>query len=340
MSNLPQPDNVPPDDLRPDPAAAPPDARSPSDPTGAPISGQPWSTPSGDPLSPEPYQPPAPPAPAQFAPGQAPLPQPAPSPEYPATSQFPPVPGPVNYAPPGQTPDYGQQPAGQAPGYAQQPAGQPPGYGPPGHPGQPTYAPSGYPGGGYPPPPFPGYGYGAPPAAPPRKSNIPLVAVIVAVALLLCGGVATTGVLITHNVAAKAKEAVKPLTEPTWPTDLPTLPTDVPGLGLPSDLPTDGSGLTGQKISVTYEVSGNGPAEIIYAEKLGAAPTRLHNVSLPWKFTTSMETPALISVIAMRLDTSDGQVTCRALVDGQAVKSNTSGKSGFATAACTYFAID
>jgi hypothetical protein len=230
----------------------------------------------------------------------------------------------VNYAPPGQAPDYGQQPA----------------YGPP---GQPNYAPSDYPGGGYPPPAYPGqpgYGYGPRPAAPPRKSNIPLVAVIVAVALLLCGGVATTGVLLAHSVANKAKNAVKPLTEPTWPTDAPGLPTDAPGLGLPSGLPTDGSGLTGQKINVTYEVTGNGPAEIIYAEKLGAGPTRLDNVSLPWKFTTSMDTPALVSVIAMRVDTSDGQVTCRALVDGQEVKKSTSGKSAFATAACTYFAID
>ena len=318
LSNLPQPDNVPPDDPRPDPAAAPPsapDATRPPDPTGAPISGQPWSTPSGDPLSPQPYQPPAPPPPPTFAPGYASLPQPAPWPANPPTSQFPSAAPawPVNYAPPGQAPDYGA----------------------------PNYSPADYPGGGYPPPGYPGRPGYAPAGPPPRKSNIPLVAVIVAVALLLCGGVVTTGVLLTRSVADKAKEAVKPLTDPTWPTNVPALPTDVPGIpGLPSDLPTDGSGLTGQKINVTYEVTGNGPAEIIYVEKLGAGPTRLDNVSLPWKFTTSMDTPALVSVIAIRVDTTDGQVTCRARVNGQEVKKSTSGKSAYATAACTYFAID
>jgi hypothetical protein len=307
LSNQPQPDNVPPDDLRPDPAAAPPGA---PDATGAPVSGQPWSTPSGDPLAPEPYRPPAPQAPPSFAPGYASLPQPAPRPEHPPTSQFPPVPGPVNYAPPGQAPDYGQRPA-----YG------PPGYLPPAYPGQP--------------------GYGPPAAPPPRRSNIPLIAVIVAVTLLLCGGVVTAGVLVTRNVTNRAKEAVKPLTDPTWPTDLPGLPTDVPGLpGLPSDLPTDGSGLTGQTITVTYEVTGDGPAQIIYAEKLGAGPTRLDNVSLPWKFTTTMDTPALVSVIALRAGTTDGQVTCRALVNGQEVKKTTSGTGSFATAVCSYFAID
>jgi len=319
LSNLPQPDDVPPDGPLPDPAGAPPSA---PDPTGAPVSGQPWSAPSGDPLSPEPYQPPAPPV---FAPGQASLPQPGPRPENPPTSQFPPVPGPVNYAPPGQAPDYGHQP----------------GYGPPAY-GAPNYATSGYPAGGYPPPGYPGQpGYGPPAAPPPRRSNFPLIAVIVAVALLLCGGVITTGVLITRNVADKTKQAVKPLTEPTWPTDLPGLPTDVPGLpGLPSDLPTDGSGLTGQTITVTYEVTGDGPAEIIYSEKLGAGPTRLDDVSLPWKFTTSMDTPTLISVIAIRSDTTEGQVTCRALVNGKEVKKTTSGTGAFSTAICTYFAID
>jgi len=245
-------------------------------------------------------------------------------------------------------PGYGQPGYGQ-PGYGQPPdQGQPPPYAASDHlaAGQPGYPPPGYgqPGqGGYPPPGYPGEpGFGAPPGPAPRKSSLPIVAVIVAVALLLCGGVATAGVLAVRAARDKAEEAVKPLTEPTWPTDLPT---EVPNLpGLPTDLPTDVPGVpgggTGEKIDVTYEVSGDGPAEILYVEKLGASPTRVQDVALPWKFTTSMEKPALVSVVAMRVETTDGQVSCRALVNGQEVKKNTSATGHFATAACTYFALD
>jgi hypothetical protein len=212
-----------------------------------------------------------------YTPGAAPLPPP-----------------PLNYAPPGYTPDYGH-------GY-QYP---PPPYGPGDYP--PQYAP------------------------PPRKSNAPLIAVVIAVALLLCGGVGTAGILIAHNVKAKAHQAVKPLTDPTLP-DLPGPPDG----GFPTDLPTD----TGKQIQVTYEVTGDGPAQIIYLPKLGANPVRVDNVKLPWRLNATMETPTLVSVIAIRAGSDDGSITCRALVDGKEVKKTSSGKNGFATAACTYFALD
>ncbi len=289
MSEHPPPGNEP-EIPRPDPAAPPPptpDGTS-ADPgrTGSPVSAQPWSSPSGD------LQPPAP---QQYTAGSAPIPPP---PDHPPTSQFPPV----NYAPPGRTPDYGYQ--------------QPP---------PPPYGPGGYP---------PGYPAYAPP--PPRRSNAPLIAVIVAVALLLCGGLATTGILIAHNVSARAHEAVKPFTQPTEDPNVPDVP-DLPGL--PTDLPSDGGGV-GQQINVTYQVTGDGPAEILYVEKLGAGPTRLDDVKLPWTFNTTMQTPALLSVIAMRAGTTDGQLTCRALVNGKEVKKATSDNNAFATAACTYFALD
>jgi hypothetical protein len=217
---------------------------------------------------------------------------PEPPADQPPTAQFPPV----NYAPPGYAPDYGQ-------GY-QQP-----------YPG--NYAPSDYP---------PGY---APP--PPRRSNAPLIAVVIAVAVLLCGGAATAGVLIVHTVSDKAHEVAKPLTEPTLPDD-----PGLPGGGFPTDLPTEG----GKQIQVTYEVTGDGPAEIIYLSKLGESPTRASDVKLPWHLTAPMETPTLISIIAMRSGSDDGSITCRALVDGKEVKKATSSDHGFATAACTYFALD
>jgi hypothetical protein len=229
-----------------------------------------------------------------YTPGAAPIPPPAQTPP----TQPPPVnPYAVNYAPPGYAPDYGQ-------GY--------------------QYPPPPYGAGDYP----PAY---APP--PPRRSNAPLIAVVIAVALLLCGGVATAGVLVVRNVKAKAHDVAKPLIDPTLPD--PTLP-DQPGGGFPTDLPTE----SGKQIKVTYEVTGDGPAEVIYLPKLGTAPTRADNVKLPWKFDATMETPTLISVIAMRTDSDDGKITCRALVDGKEVKKATSGVNGFATAACIYFALD
>jgi hypothetical protein len=237
----------------------------------------------------------------------------------------------VNYAPPGQTPDYGHgagygQPSHPPPAI---PAGdqQPASAGQAGYPGQPGYP--GYPG-------QPGYpGYGAPA---PRKSNAPLIVVIVAVALLLCGGLATAGVLVTRSVADKAKEAVKPVTD--LPTEVPELPTDEPNQpGLPTELPTDGSA-GGKQITVTYEVTGDGAAEILYVDKLGGSATRLDDTKLPWKLTVQMQTPALLSVVAMRSGTDKGSIKCRALVDGKEVKSNSAGDSYFATAVCSYFDLD
>jgi hypothetical protein len=228
-----------------------------------------------------------------YSPGFAPIPEP-PAPDYPPTSQFPPV----NYAPPGYQPDYGSFPAA------------PDGYGhpPPGYPSQ---------------PPYPG-----PPQPPPRRSNAPIIAVILAVALLLCGGIATAGVLIARGVKDKADETVGSL-----PTSLPEVP------ALPTDLPTDSTG-GGREITVTYEVTGDGPVSIVYIEKIGESPTRLENVKLPWKFTTKAEVPALLSVVAVRVATSEGTVSCRALVDGKEVKQNESGSSNFATTSCIQLVME
>jgi MmpS family membrane protein len=277
----------------PDPSAAPPPG---PDGTSSPVSGQPWSTPSGDSWSPEPYRPPSAPQPPSYSPGYAPIP--APTPDYPPTSHFPPV----NYAPP--PPD----------GYG--------GYPPPGYP------PSGYPPAGYPPSGYPPAGY-QPPQPPPRRSSAPIIAVILAVALLLCGGVATAGLLIARGVKDKAAEAVGDL-----PTAVPELP------GLPTDLPTGSADGTGRQITVTYEVTGDGPVSIIYMEKIGESAKRLENVQLPWKFTGQAEIPALVSIVAVRIGTSEGSVSCRALVDGDEVKKNESSRSNFASANCTQVVLE
>lgn len=258
-------------------------------------------------------QPPA--EPATYTPGYAQLP-PQMNPDYPPTSEFPavgttgthlPDDDRINYAPPGYTPDYGR-PHPQR-GYA----------GPP---------PQGY----------PGYG---PPA--PRRSNVPLIAVILAVAVLLCGGTVTALVLATRNLTDKAKAAAAPYLTPQTTAPQTTGPAQDPQPG-PTDLPTTDPGETSSgsdTIKVTYEVTGDGPATILYLRKLGESPTRVEQAKLPWKFTTTMQKPAVLSVIAMRTDTTkEGEVTCRTLVDGQEVRKTSSGTGLFATAACSYVAFD
>ena len=176
-------------------------------------------------------------------------------------------------------------------------------------------------------------GYGPPP---PRISNIPLVAVVVAVGLLLCGGAATATVLIGRNVTERAKEAVEPITKPPpVPTKAPdrparpTLPTDLPTFPDLPNLPG-----TGNKITVAYEVTGDGPAEIVYAEKLGEKPKRLRNVKLPWKLTTTMDSVAVVSVTAARAGVEAGTIKCRVRIDGK-MASESSRDGSIAAVSCT-----
>jgi len=272
------------------------------------VSGQPWSSPSGDPLAAEPYQPPQPPTPS-YQPGYASLPPPqaqtsGPPEGYPHTSQFPEQPG---YPPPDQQ------------------AYQPPGYGPP-----PAYGPPPY---GQPP------GYGAPPP-PPKRNNAPLIVVLIAVTLLLCAGGVTSVVLLVNRATEKAQETIDSLPDanlPNLPTEVPDLPTDLPTV-LPTDLPTDLPNLPdldpNQEIEVEYEVTGDGPVEIVYMEKLGGDPKRVRNASLPWRKKLTMKGSALVSVVAVRGSTSEGTLSCSAKVDGKEVAQKTN-TGTFITASCT-----
>jgi Mycobacterium membrane protein len=319
----------------------PPDPTRPLPPE-EPASGQPWSAQSGDPLA---AQPPQPPATPQFQPGYAPMPTAdsqtsAPPDGYPPTSQFPavqdaypPPPGSYGTQPPGgydsSQPSYGTP---SQPGYGTPP---PAGYGPP-QPGygseQPGYGPPGY----GPPP-----GYGAPPPRPPKRSNTPLVAVLIAVTLLLCAGGVTSAVLLVNRATDKAKEAIDslPTAVPTedvpdlpddLPTDLPTLPT------LPTDLPTGIPNAPGKgaAMKVEYEITGDGPVEIVYMEELGKDPKRVRNASLPWRKKVTLHGAALISVVAVRGSTTEGTISCRATVDGKEVAQKT--RTGtFITTSCS-----
>ncbi|GAA1601256.1 MmpS family transport accessory protein [Actinoplanes couchii] len=244
-------------------------------------------------------------------PRQPPRPPTFNNPDYPPTSEFPPVsPGP--YQPHAYTPGVAQPPP-YNPGYPQDP----------GNPPDPGYQP----------------GYGAPPPPPPpRKSAIPMIALVLAITLLLCGGVAVVGKILVDRATEKAAEITAPILEPTFPAlptdgpELPGLPTGFPELpGLPTDLPTGIPGV-GAEVSVTYEVTGDGPAEIVYIES-GNAPKRLGSVELPWKVTTKMNSPAAVYVVAIRAGLGDGAISCRTTVDGEQVAEH-SAEGTLATANC------
>ncbi|MEU8815189.1 MmpS family transport accessory protein [Actinoplanes sp. NPDC048796] len=147
------------------------------------------------------------------------------------------------------------------------------------------------------------------------------MAVIIAVTLLLCGGVGTAGVLIARNVTQTAKDAVPQIPE------LPAAPTEAPEIG--------------GKVSVTYEVTGDGPAsQLVYVESLSESPQRLENVKLPWTFTGEIDTPTVLTVTAIRLSGTEGTISCRVLVDGQEVAHRTSEPGTFGTATCNHFAFE
>ena len=207
-----------------------------------------------------------------------------------------------------------------------------------------------------PPPPYEPPGYDAPDhQPPPRGSNAPFVAVIIAVMLLLCGGTVTATVLAVRAAADRAREAVAPITHPSLPAPpssppttpkAPTASPTVPGLpGWPSlpDLPTFPSGWPdvpgeGSTITVTYEVTGVGPAEILYAEQLGQNPRRIRQAELPWKITTEMDGSTLVLVTAVRVGAEPGSIGCRATVDGRRV-AQSSREGSYASVTCSKLII-
>jgi hypothetical protein len=168
----------------------------------------------------------------------------------------------------------------------------------------------------------------------------------VVIVLLLCAGGATAAVLAFNNAKDKVQEAVKPMTDPLpadpfptddpgqpadpgQPTDDPGQPTDDPGQADPTDT---GSG----SITVVYEVTGDGPASIIYTDKLGGSLQRVENATLPWTHTTTMDSTALLTLTAIRTGTDDGSISCRATVDSQEVVQHTN-EGAFASASCIKF---
>ncbi len=213
---------------------------------------------------------------------------------------YPPPPGPYP-PPPGPYPPAGGYPVSGA-------------YPPP--PGAP-------PGGGYPSaaPPMPGQ---APTTAPARRRNGPLIAVVVVIALMLCGGTAIAAVLAVRAAVLRAEEAVAPLTDPANRPDLPALPTDLPGTG------------DGTPVTVVYEVTGDGPVDLTYVEQNGGSPRQVNASTLPWRVEVSLTPPTLLSVTAFRAGTTTGTLACRVTVNGEEVaRKETQGS--ISVVSCTKF---
>ncbi|HTF09011.1 MAG TPA: MmpS family transport accessory protein, partial [Asanoa sp.] len=186
---------------------------------------------------------------------------------------------------------------------------------------------------GYPPQNAGGYG-GAPPpygpynAAPAydqpakrRRGNGWIIAIVVVLALLFCGGVATAGVLLIAN-----RDDDPVVTEPDVPSfpdpvdpaptfDLPDTPDD-PSTALPG-LP----GVAGK--AVVYEVTGSGRADINYVDDLAGEPRELKNQKLPWKHEfTSTEGSLLLTVSATSSSGDNDGIGCRITVDGKESAAN------------------
>jgi hypothetical protein len=115
--------------------------------------------------------------------------------------------------------------------------------------------------------------------------------VLVAVALLLCAGGVDLGVLLVNN-ARQGQEPIEscPTADRRRPADRPARPpTD-----LPTDLPTGAArpaATADQEITVEYEVTGDGPVEIVYLEKLGGDRHGPQRLKLPWRKTATMRAP-------------------------------------------------
>jgi hypothetical protein len=159
------------------------------------------------------------------------------------------------------------------------------------------------------------------------RNNMPLVAVIVAAALLLCGGTVVTGVLVARQFISRVNSAPPSASggQPSARSD-----TSAPTATKSSDTPP----------SVVYEVTGNGPANITYLDESGIWTKTENNVRLPWRLETRPDRVTVLSLIAIRTGdgSSSSKVACRALLNGREIVKN-SGSGRFGTASCYSYSI-
>ena len=245
-------------------------------------------------------------------------PPPPPPPPFSGAPGSPAAPPPGSPAAPGSPPVF--QPGVASPSYSPPPGFDTGTFQPTG-----TYQPtsvyqqgSGY--AGY--PPAPGKSPGGPGGA--RSGGAVLWVLIAVFAVLLCGGASVAGFLAFRNTGNSASPPPAPAPVPQ--TDPTSEPSSEPTASTPA-----GAG------TITFEVTGDGPASISYTRGSGQGSERVQNADLPWRMEVPMERKSfLASLIATRSGTKKGSLTCRMLLDGKQVATRTA-KGTFATVSCFHF---
>jgi hypothetical protein len=151
--------------------------------------------------------------------------------------------------------------------------------------------------------------------------------VIVAAAVLLCGGTVVTGVLLAQRFT-NPKNSGSSLVSGAQPT--PASASRGPA--------TEGSSYTSG--SVVYEVTGDGRVNITYLEESGIWTTTKTNVRLPWRIELHPDRLTVLSLVAIRPGNgnSSSKVTCRALVNGREIVKN-SGQGRYGAASCYSYSV-
>jgi hypothetical protein len=199
------------------------------------------------------------------------------------------------------------------PPYEQQPGAQPTQPVPPGSSSSPPTTP------------YPTY-LGSP-TPPPRRSNGPILAVVIALAVLLVGGAGVAAVLLANR-----SDEPSALTSPSPTPEAPETAETTPAPDSSDD--GSGSGDYGSGAKVVYEVTGEGAASIVYFKGDGITPVRVGDTDLPWRQELRLENDAaLVSVNATRAS-GKGTLECRITIDGEEVAKK-SAKGNFATVLCS-----
>ncbi|MGW1058351.1 MmpS family transport accessory protein [Micromonospora rubida] len=291
-----------------------------------PGSGPAWSSPA--PLAPpqpwaapEPWAPPA----TSSGPGSPAVPT--------ATPTSPATPHPATPHPAGQPwPGYG--PAGWPPGHPGQPGqptwpGHPGGPGPVGQGGWPGQGgqggwpgqggQGGWPPAGYPPP----FAYPGQPAVRSDGSTKVIglvIGLVVALVIGLCGCVCLAGVLTSPDDRTSATDPW--YGDPSAPDEdgeaVEASPDPEPTRS-PAIRPSNGAG----RVTVVYEVTGQGPVYLQYYDASGDL-IQTENVKLPWRKSFRMADASRVMVLASSNDSPYG-VNCRITVDGRTVARDDSG---------------
>ncbi|MDO3702529.1 MmpS family transport accessory protein [Micromonospora sp. C28SCA-DRY-2] len=257
-------------------------------------------TPSTGPAAPDPGPSTGPAAPDAAASGTPTAPEPAAPPSWtPPDPTPPPQPwvAPDPWTPPG-TP--GLPPPAGAPGPAWYPPGHlPPGYLPPGH------LPPGYP------PPYA-------PAAPARSGNrSTVVGVVVAVATVLafglCACLGIAGLVYSADTPYPDDPYAQETYDPYYDYEEPQVwPTQARPTVRPALTPSDGPG----RVTVVYEVTGRGPADLEYYDANGDF-IQVEQVTLPWR--RSLRMPSAERVMVLADHGQPDRISCRITVDGRTV---------------------